>query len=204
MPQPDRKKQFGVLVIVLLALGLITYAVLHVLRWQSGPGKVETGLTIQKISLAQAPPAVQDAAFQLRNSRAGYVIPQGNMAYVVVSTGTGGEAVDLAGARRSGAMIDLDVRTSPSGAPLAIGLLKAPVVDTRYVQFYLDGRPAVIPALVNGHALPLTTLPDKEFFALVTPREGDRAAGTFVEVSGYARVFEGQFSITVFSTGKGR
>lgn len=204
MPQPDRKKQVGVLLIVLLALGLVTYAVLHVLRWQQGPGKTEDGLTLTKVSLSQAPPAVQDAALQLRESRIGYVIPQGNMAYVIVSTGVGGEPVELAGAKKAGAMIDVDVRSSGNGASLAVGLIKAPILDTRYVQFYLDGYPAAIPSLVNGHALPLTALPQKDAFAVISPREGERVTGSHVEVSGYARIFEGQFSITVFSAGKGR
>jgi hypothetical protein len=160
---------------------------------------------IARVTLAQAPLRVREAAQQLATSRVGYVIPDGDVSYLIISTGMGGERIDVAGARRAGTIIDIDVRTNATkGEALIIAKLNAAVTDTRLVQFHLDGYAAGIPALVNADNLPLVTLPDKEALVMVMPAGGDRIAGGTVQVSGYARIFEANVSVAVYSAGKGR
>lgn len=202
MTRPDQKRHFGVLLLVLLGLGLAAFAVVNLFK-PGGPTK-PGGITVTRIPLAQAPLQVREAAEKLAVSRVGYVIPQGETAYLIISTGNGGERVDVAGARRSGTIIDIDVRSSSSGDRLIVAVLKAPVTDTRLVQFHLDGYAAAIPALVNADNLPLRELPDKGSLVLISPVAQERVAGGTVQVSGFARIFEGQISIAVYSAGKGR
>lgn len=202
--RPDRSKQILVLLVSMLAVGLLAFAVISFLRWQDGGPKENDGLVIRPIPIDQAPAFVREAAMRLAPSRVGYVMPQADMAYVIISAGQSGERLELAGARRAGTIIDIDVRTSSTGQPVLIGLLQTPVMDTRLVQFHLDGYAAGIPALVNRDSLPLMALPDKASLALVAPVEAERIMGNTVQISGYARIFEAQFSVTVFAAGKGR
>ncbi|MDF2629880.1 MAG: Immunoglobulin-like domain of bacterial spore germination [Symbiobacteriaceae bacterium] len=202
VPRPNRTKHLGVILLVLLGLGLAAFAAFN-LYW--GGGGVKTGMGIARINITQAPLRVREAAQQLAASRVGYVIPDGEVSYLIISTGLGGERVDVEGAKRSGTIIDIDVRTSPTkGESLIIAKLNAAVTDARLVQFHLDGYAAGIPALVNADNLPLVTLPDKESLVLVTPKAGDRVAGGMVQVSGYAKIFEANVSVAVYSAGKGR
>lgn len=204
MGRPDRKKQLGVMLLVILALGLAVFAALNILKGGTGGPPTPGGLTVTKIPLAKAPLPVREAAEKLGTSRVGYVIPQGNEAYLVISTGPAGERVDVGGAKRAGTMIDIDVRSDSAGERLIVALLKAPVADTRMVQFHLDGIAAGIPALVNRDNLPLLPLPDKGSIVIGSPLAQERVAGGTVQVSGFARIFEGQISIAVYSAGKGR
>ena len=204
MPQPDRRKQLGVMLLVVLGLGLAAFAILNIFGGKPGSPTKPGGLTVTRIPLAQAPLQVREAAEKLGTSRVGYVIPQGNISYLVISTGPAGERIDVTGARRSGTIVDIDVRSSASGEQLIVALLKAPVTDTRLVQFHLDGYAAGIPALVNTDNLPLMALPDKGSIAIAGPVGQERVAGGMVQVSGFARIFEGQISIAVYSAGKGR
>jgi len=202
---PDRRRQLGLLLVGLLALGLVAFAVFSILRWMGGGGVKPGGIAFKRIALSAAPQAVRDAAQQLATSRVGYAMPMGGVTYAIISTGAMGERVEVAGARQNGSLIELDVRSGgEKGDRLVIIEMKAAVADTRMVQFDLDGYPAMIPALVNRDNLSLMALPDKEYLITVKPRQGDRVGTTAVDVSGYARIFEGQFSITVYTAGKGR
>lgn len=191
------------MLLVLLALGLAAFAVINLFGKGAGPQK-PGGVPLSRIPLAQAPLQVREAAEKLSASRVGYVIPQGNQAYLVISTGPNGERIDVTGARRSGTIIDIDVRSSSAGDRLIVALLKAPVTDLRMVQFHLDGYAAGIPALVNTDNLPLMNLPDKGSIVIAAPIAQETVAGGQVQVSGFARIFEGQISIAVYSAGKGR
>lgn len=202
MLQPDRRRQLSILLATLLALGLIAFAVINVLHWYRGGAKAAEQL--QRLQLHEAPMMVQEAAAKLSSSRAGYAIPFGNATYVVISTGPGGERIDLAGVKVEQNYVDINLRTSSAGERLLIAKLNRAVSDTRMVQFNLDGHFALIPSLVNAHNLPLVALPDKQSFVITAPAAESRIMGNELQVSGYARVFEGQFSITVFSANKGR
>jgi hypothetical protein len=204
VPRPNRTKHLGVILLILLGLGLAAFAAVNILHWRGGGAKTG-GMGIARITLAQAPLRVREAAQQLAASRVGYVVPDGNVSYLIISTGIGGERVDVAGAKRSGSIIDIDVRSNATkGESLIIAKLNAPVTDARLVQFHLDGYAAGLPALVNADNLPLVTLPNKEALVLVSPTAGDRIAGGMVQVSGYARIFEANVSVAVYSAGKGR
>lgn len=203
MPRADRKKQLGVMLLVIVALGLAAFAIINLISGGGGPPK-PGGVTVERIPLSQAPLNVREAAEKLSQSRVGFVIPQGNQAYLVISTGPNGERIDVAGARRSGTIIDIDVRSGSAGERLIVARLLAPVTDTRLVQFHLDGYAAGIPALVNADNLPLMTLPDKGSIVIASPVGQEAIAGGMVQVYGYARIFEGQITIAVYSAGKGR
>lgn len=202
MLQPDRRRQLSILLATLLALGLIAFAVINVLHWYRGGAKA--GDEIQRIQLHEAPMLVQEAAARLSNSRVGYAIPFGKATYVVISTGMGGERIDLAGVTVGQQYVDINLRSSSSGDRLIIAKLNRLVADTRMLQFNLDGHFALIPALVNLDNLPLVALPDKQSFVVTAPLAESRIMGSMVQVSGYARTFEGHFSITAFSANKGR
>lgn len=204
---PVQRRHLSLLVVGLLALGLIAFAVFHVLRWQAGGGGKAGSIVVRRVTVAQAPMAVQEAASRLATSRVAYAIPIGDVTYLVISTGEMGERVEVAGARQDEAvsgLIHVDVTSSSAGERLLILEMRASVYDTRMVQFNLDGHAALLPALVNADGVPLMALPDKEFLVVAAPQPNTRIVGGVVQVSGYARIFEGQFQATVFSAGKGR
>jgi hypothetical protein len=203
--RPDTRRHFGILLLVLVGLGLAAFAAINFLHLRPGTGKPPGlgGITVKKITLNAAPPQVRDAALKLATSRVAYTIPQGNVTYMIISTGTMGEPIDLAGASRSGSLINVDVRTAGSGDRLIIAAMTAAVTDTRTVQYHLD-QAANIPALINTDNLPLVALPDKGVLVIVSPTAGDKVGSGTVQITGYARVFEGQFTAAITAAGKGR
>jgi hypothetical protein len=205
MARSDRTKQLGLMLAVIVGLGLMAFAAINLFRSHPGGGGTAGGnVAVKRVALSEAPQSVREAAAQLAASKVGYVMPQGPMAYLIISAGPNGGGIDLAGAKRAGSIIDIDVRSKAGGDRVVIGLLQAPVADTRMVQFHLDGEAAGIPALINTDNLPLVSLPDKGGIVMVAPVTGERLAGTMVQVTGYARLYEGRFHATVYSAGKGR
>jgi hypothetical protein len=206
MTEPERKRHLGLFLAALLALGLLAYAVVHLLRWQSGGEAKEGGITVRQIALNQAPMMVQDAAARLATSRVGYVMPMGDVTYLVISSGVMGERMVIVGARRApdSPLIAVRLGSATNGEPLIVAEMKASVSDPRMVHFELDNYTGVIPALINRDGLTLARLPDKEMLAMVGPQPNTRVMGNMVQVSGYARFPDGRVSIQVFSTGKGR
>lgn len=205
MPQPDRRR-LAQLVLVLMGIGLVAYAAISILHWQK-PGTIpdkNKGLMVRKIAMTEAPQSVQEAAAKLALSRVGYAMPVGDATYLIISTGDMGERIEVAGARSTGGLIEVDSRTTGNGERQVVAVLNTRVADQRSIQFNLDGHPAVIPILVNVDDLPLVALPTKGSLALVNPVANARIQGGIVEIAGYARVFEGRFNITVYSDGKGR
>lgn len=207
MPQPDRRRSFGILLAALLALGLIAFAVINVLRWHRGGPSKETGIAIVPIALSEAPADVQEAAAVLKTSRVGYAMPKGKTTYLIISTGQSGEAIKLVGAMSeegNAGPIGVHLQTSTYGQQMVVARMDMAVADTRAIYFYLDGQMAAIPAVVNAHGLPLTAFPDKAQIVVVSPLAGERMAGNMVQVTGYARVFEAGFQVQVIAAGKGR
>ncbi len=206
MPQPDRRRHFGMLLAGLLALGLIAFAVINLLRWYGGGSWQDGGPALRHIPLSEAPLSVQQAAARLAESRVGYAMPLGEVTYLIISTGSHGEQLVLDGARQmeGSRYVDINLRSVTRGDRLIIAELEMPISDARMVQFNLDGYPAAIPALVNTHGLPLVALPEKGSFAVVSPKAGVRLMGHTVQVSGYARIFEGRFNVAVYSVNKAR
>lgn len=200
----QRKQHVVLLVGVVLILGLAGYAAFHLFRWSNGGAPGPGRVTIEKVPLAEAPAEVREAAQVLAPSKVGYVIPDGNAAYVIISTGPSGDKISVESATRAGALIDINLKSSSEGDRLIIARLDSPVADTRVVQFKLNGQAGVMPGLVNSHGLPLAALPTTGALVAVSPKPAERLMGATVQVSGYARLYAGTFRVAVFSAGKGR
>ncbi len=204
----ESRKRMGLLLAALLAIGLLAFAAVHLVRWQREGRPVSQGdVAIRKITMAEAPTTVQEAASKLQTSRVAYAMPSGRYTYVIISTGPNGERLELAGAKRDpvlASMINVNTKSSSRGDRLIIAALDAQVADVRNIRVLVDGYPGMVPLLVNADSLPLTVLPDTGALAVVAPEYNVRVVGSSVEVSGFARFFGGRFNIQVFAAGKGR
>lgn len=203
----DAKRKLGLALAATLALGLIIFAAVNLLRPGADQPRTSDSVAIRKITLAETPSMVQEAVDKLQASKIAYAIPQGRSTYLVISTGASGERLELAGARRDQvltATININLKSSSRGDRLIIAKLEDTVVDVRNIRVLVDGFPGMIPALINLDSLPLTTLPDVGELAVVSPEYNVRVMGNAVQVTGYARIFNGRFNIQVFSAGKGR
>lgn len=161
---------------------------------------------LTQIGLGDAPAEVADAAARLMHSRVGYAMPVGGRTYLIVSSGSDNLKMSLVGAvgqpgTGTPSFVDVNLASSTGGGRLMI--LSAPIAGGAEYQFNLDGTYAAIPTLINRHGLPLITLAHDGRFALISPASDEVLSGRTVEVSGYARVFEAQFTLKAMSA-KGR
>lgn len=204
----EAKRRLGLVLAAVLAVGLLAFAAFHLIRWQRDGSPLSQGdVSIRKITLAEAPSMVQEAAAKLQASRIAYAMPAGRSTYVIISTGPNGERLELAGARRDQVlsnMINVNLKSSSRGDRLILALVDATVADQRGIRVLVDGFPGMVPSLVNTDSLPLTVLPETGALAVVSPEYNVRVAGSSVEVSGFARFLSGRFNIQVFAAGKGR
>lgn len=203
----ERKRQLALLLATISILGLIGYAGFQIAAWRSAGGNIGGGLTVKQISLRDAPEEVQVAASRLAPSRVGYAISMKGATYLVISTGSSGELVSLAGAERSQGIptkVQVNLRASPNGHKLIIARIHGLGLSPAHVSFAIDGREGAIPALVNQDGLPVVTLPLSEHLAVLAPEINARVVGGTIEVKGYARLHSGRLSVQVFSAGKGR
>lgn len=185
-----------------MILGLFVVAAQDAGRWFAGR---RGGLDLRRIALTEAPTAVKEAAGVLRSSRVAYVMPQGNTTYILVSTGEFGAPVEQVEAVRQSdrsPAIQISLRSSPAGNRLLVLAITAAVEDPRMVRVALDGHPMSM--LTNPDHVPLTALPDHGSLVLVAPENHVRVAGAAVEISGFAKVYDGRVSVQVFADGNGR
>jgi hypothetical protein len=204
MPQPATRRLLGIILVALLGLGLVSFAVVHVIKWRTTKVPPKPSSMIKVIKPSEAPLSVQEAAAKLAGSRVAYAIPMGRVTYLIISTGDMGELLEVAGAQVMGSSVNIKVGNSSTGNRLLVARLDMTVNDTRMLALQMNGQEAGIPWLVNVDQLPLVNLPDKATMVLTSPVEGSRLTGTTIEVTGYARILPGQFSVKVFSNGKGR
>lgn len=163
-------------------------------------------VTLTPVRLMDAPAEVADAAARLMHSRVGYAMPVGGRTYLIVSSGSDDLKMSLVGAvgqpgTGTPSFVDVNLATSSSGERLMI--LAAPIAGGAEYQFNLDGTYAAIPTLHNRHGLPLVTLPHVGGFVVISPASDETVSGRTFDVSGYARVFEAQFTLKAMSA-KGR
>ncbi|HYG56607.1 MAG TPA: Gmad2 immunoglobulin-like domain-containing protein [Symbiobacteriaceae bacterium] len=158
------------------------------------------------INLASAPADVQAAAAILKTSRVGYAMVKPDKTYLVISTGATADTVSIDRAEgqpnlSDPSLVDIFLKTDAKGDSLMIAT--TPLTKETEYQFDVDGRYADIPTLHNRHNLPLIPLDAKTGFSLVRPAPGFQAEAGILEVEGYARVFEAQFTAKLI-TEKGR
>lgn len=203
----ERKRQLALFLATIAILGLLGYASFQIAAWRSAGGSIGGGLAVKQISLRDAPEEIQAAAAHLAPSRVGYAISTKGATYLVISTGSSGELVSLAGAERIQGVptrVQVNLRASPGGHKLIIARIHGLGFTPAQVGFAIDGREGAIPALVNHDGLPVVTLPNSEHLAVLAPEINARVVGGSIEVQGYARLHSGRLSVQVFSAGKGR
>lgn len=163
-------------------------------------------LTLGTVSLAGAPSEVQEAAMRLMNSRVGYAMVRPDATYLIISTGSDASRVRIEGVEgqpMGGPPTFVDVNLASDGAGQRLLIATLPLTTTAEYQFNVDGMAAAIPTLHNRHNLPLVALPDHGGFVALSPVTDQVVAGGTIQVAGYARVFEAQFTVRVM-TAKGR
>ncbi len=202
---------------MMVAAGLAAVALISAMVWgiarrgakpvpQTDTQGTVGALTTGVVSLSSAPADVQDAAARLMHSRVGYAIVKPDRTYLIISTGSDDLKVRVAGAQGQPAgstptFVDVNLASDGSGERLLIATTSL-TTQAEY-QFNLDGVAAGIPTLHNPDMLALVTLPNSGGFVALSPTADQMIGTSVVSVSGYARVFEAQFTVRVM-TAKGR
>lgn len=199
------------------ALGLAALALIGALLWgvlrnqnqaepAGGYNPTVSALTLGAVSLSSAPADVQEAAARLMHSRIGYAIVKPDRTYLIISTGSDALRVRVTGAvgqppTGTPTFVDVNLASDGSGERLLIATVS--LTTPAEYQFNLDGMAAGIPTLHNPDRLPLVTLPDRGGFVVLSPAPDQVADSGTLQIAGYARVFEAQFTVRVL-TAKGR
>lgn len=201
---------------MMVAAGLAALALIGALVWGAMRGRNQpTGtpnpgtvgaLALGVISMSSAPADVQEAAARLMHSRVGYAMVTPDRTYLIISTGADDVRVRITGAQGQPAsgtptFVDVNLASDSTGERLLIAT--TPLTTAAEYQFNLDGAAASIPTLHNPDLLPLVTLPNGSGFVALSPVSDQLVTTGTLAVSGYARVFEAQFTVRVMSA-KGR
>lgn len=209
MPKPKPVYVWIGVGLALLAT-LLTWGVIT-LRKLAGTGTGSSNtIQLTAADINALPADVRDAADKLRSSKVGYALTRGNKTYVIISTGSDSMTIRYDKATKvanqgAPAWVDVHLARDVSGSRLLVlqATIKDPKTDVMDYQFDVDSEAAAIPTLHNPHNLPLVALPTDSRFVVLDPVRGQVADQFPLRISGYARVFEGNFTVTILSeTGK--
>jgi len=197
----DRRRQFGLVLLVLLLSGLAAIAVVSALRWELG--RLGSTVAYRLIGLDNAPVVVQEAARQLKHSRVAYAVPVGSATYLIISAGDAGSGLELKAVRagQPAGRLDVELGTRAKGERLILATIPTRPDDMAAVHFRLDGREGRLPALLNPDRVPLVGLPSEGGLVVQSLQPEATVTGGVVEVAGFARTGSGQISIQVFGDG---
>lgn len=192
--------------VVICAVALVVAALAVAAGDSKGPDKgPEKGQANgpRQIPLSGAPAIVRDAATTLSGSRIAHAITLDGATYVVISTGSEGERLQVEGIRVEQGAATVSLRRSPAGNSLYIGQIKPDLARDVALRVQIDGG-ETFPTLSNPDGLPVPALPPNTAFVVLSPKEGTQVGQPVVEVVGYARVGAAKVQASVYSPGKGR
>lgn len=210
MPKPKPVYLWIGVGLVLLAV-LLTWGVTALRKMAGAVGNGgQSAVQLSVMDLNALPADVRDAADKLRSSKLGYAMTRGNKTYVIISTGEDSLTVRydravLVATKGVPTRVDVHLTRDVSGSRLLVlqATFKGSTTEVADYQFDVDTEAAAIPALHNPHNLPLVALPADSRFVVLEPVRGQVTDQFPLRFAGYARVFEGQFTVTLLSdTGK--